>query len=355
MKPVKVLRLSDVALIIVVATVVFAVPTVEAQGSCDYGYTYQTYENLPFIPGTYSCIPSPPYALQCWVKTTACKPANAAEETTCSNCARATAGHPINLANGNTYIAQSDFSLPGLGGGLSLSRTWNSKWPASHAAIITGLFGPNWRFNYEERLFFAPDGYLKYSRSDGSFWSFGYNTATQKTVVIAPADIVATLTTSGNVDTLTFLDGSKRTFNHTSGWLTSIVDRNGNTTTITYDNNNRPIQVTDPALRTVTFSYASPSSLLVTSVVSNAGTFTYDYDGSDRLIKVTRPDATFITFEYDANSLISAVKDSEGKLLEGHTYDAQGRGLTSTRANGVDAVTISYPPNKDGIMVSNPQ
>jgi hypothetical protein len=74
-----------------------------AQSSCDYGYTYQTYESLPFIPGTYNCVPSPPYALLCWVKTSACMPANAAEETTCSSCARATAGHPINLANGNTF------------------------------------------------------------------------------------------------------------------------------------------------------------------------------------------------------------------------------------------------------------
>jgi YD repeat-containing protein len=345
-----------------VLTAVAAVPTLAAQANCDYGYVYQTYESLPFIPGTYNCIPSGVYELLCYVKKT-CPPPNAAEETACAECAKATAAHPINLANGNTFIKQLDFALPGLGGGLSLSRTWNSKWPSSQAAVKTGLFGPNWRFNFEERLFLAQDGYLKYSRADGSFWSFGYNTALGKTVVIAPADVVATLTTSGNTDTLTFLDGSKRTFNHVTStgydhiscWLKSIVDRNGNTTTVTYDNNNRPIQVTDPATRTITFSYATPSSLLVTSVVSNAGTFTYDYDGEGRLTKVTRPDTTFITFEYDGNSLISAVKDSEGKLLEGHTYDAQGRGLTSTRANGVDSVTISYPPNKDGIIVSNPQ
>jgi hypothetical protein len=66
----------------------------EAQSSCDYGYTYQTYESLPFIPGTYNCVPSPPYALLCWVKTSACMPANAAEETTCSSCARAGAHAP---------------------------------------------------------------------------------------------------------------------------------------------------------------------------------------------------------------------------------------------------------------------
>ena len=34
---------------------------------------------------------------------------------------------------------------------------------------------------------------------------------------------------------------------------------------------------------------------------------------------------------------------AEGVSLEAHTYDTQGRGLTSNRANGVDSVTLTYP------------
>jgi hypothetical protein len=30
-------------------------------------------------------------------------------------------------------------------------------------------------------------------------------------------------------------------------------------------------------------------------------------------------------------------------LLEAHAYDSQGCGLSSTRANGVDIVTLNYP------------
>lgn len=44
----------------------------------------------------------------------------------------------------------------------------------------------------------------------------------------------------------------------------------------------------------------------------------------------------------------------DGKLLEGHTYDPQGRGLTSTRANGVDSVTVSYPNDPSGLNIVNP-
>jgi YD repeat-containing protein len=347
---IKVRRTCELGLILLLVCVAGSAQS----ASCDYGYVYQAYSGIPLTPGTYRCDPFAPYTLACYAKTNACTPVSAVQETSCGKCASASAGMPINLTNGNTFITHNDFAIPGLGGGISLSRVWNSKWPDSQAALITGRFGKNWRSTYEERLFFYQDGYLKYSRSDGSYWSFGYDPAAQRTIIIAPADVSATLTNSGSVDTVTFFDGSKRTFDQTSGWLKSIIDRNGNTTTLSYDTNNRLIQVIDPALRTVTFAYASPTSNLVSSVTSNAGTFTYDYDSESRLIKVTHPNNSFVTFEYDAQSLITAVKDSEGKLLEGHTYDSQNRGLSSTRANGVDAITVSYPATPSGIIVSNP-
>jgi len=60
----------------------------------------------------------------------------------------------------------------------------------------------------------------------------------------------------------------------------------------------------------------------------------------------TKPDMTTVSFQYnDPNpTLITAVLDSNGKVLESHTYDSQARGLTSSRAGGVEAVTIKYPP-----------
>ena len=57
---------------------------------------------------------------------------------------------------------------------------------------------------------------------------------------------------------------------------------------------------------------------------------------------VTKPDLTTVSFQYGSNSLISAVLDSSGKVLESHTYDSSGRGLTSSRAGGVEALTVSY-------------
>jgi YD repeat-containing protein len=270
-----------------------------------------------------------------------CPPPQAASETK-PRCPAAVAGKPICLSTGNTYIEQSDVRLPGLSGGLTLSRTWNSQWPSTQSLLQVGMFGPNWRSTYEERVFVGSDNYIKYARGDGSFWSFGSNGGTWS--LAAPQNVTATLASGSSYWTLTFQSGEQRLFNNTSGSLIAIIDRNGNTTQLSYDALNRLVTVTDPASRHLYFSYASPSSYLVTSVTSDVGiSLSYAYDGQNRLSQVTNPDLTTLTFAYDSHSLITAVTDSSGKILESHSYDSNGRGLTSSRALGVEALTLSYP------------
>jgi hypothetical protein len=70
---------------------------------------------------------------------------------------------------------------------------------------------------------------------------------------------------------------------------------------------------------------------------------TYTYDSSSRLTKLSYPDGSALNFtNHPYSSMILSVTDSQGKLLESHTYDAQDRGLTSSRAYGVDSVSLSY-------------
>lgn len=273
-------------------------------------------------------------------------PLDAAGET-CSSCTVATAGSPINLATGNTFIRESDVSLPGLGGGLSLSRTWNSLLSGVQQSYPF-MFGSNWRSNFEERLIFnSGDGFLKYARSDGTVWSFAVASvgSSQNTyMVAAPANDTTTIIVDGSPNwMLTYKNGEKRLFDAGSGALTAIVDRNGNTTRLSYDSSSRLTTVTDAAGRHLYFNYTG-SSLLVSAVTSDVGiALSYAYDGQGRLAQVTRQDNTTVAFAYDGNARITSVTDSNGKILESHTYDALGRGVTSSRANGVDAVTVTYP------------
>lgn len=276
-------------------------------------------------------------------------PPGAAPETclSCNQGKTPQAAHPLDLATGNTYIAQSDLSVPGLGGGLSLSRTWNSLLPARQNSYPF-MFGTGWRSTYEERLIFVSgDGYVKYLRADGSVWSFAPISLGTTSIykAAAPADDTTTTITNGTPSwTLTAKSGEKRLFDATTGALMSIIDRNGNATLLSYDSANRLATVTDAASRHLYFHYPDGSSTLVSSVTSDVGLSTgYGYDSLGRLTQFTKPDNTSISFEYNAQSLITAVKDYDNKILESHTYDAVGRGLTSSRAGGVGSVTVTYP------------
>jgi YD repeat-containing protein len=359
------MRITSKLCILVFAIAVligYSLPSSAQAPSCRVVYHYWFPDWRP--ADLHDCQHGTNYEDICLRNTVKCPSAHAVAET-CPWCQagapKPTGGRPISLANGNTFIDQIDVNMPGLGGGLSLARKWNSAWPTSQALYKnTGIFGPNWRSTYEERIFLDTDDYYyRYARGDGSFWSLGYSDgdgSTTRYAIAAPADVNAfmSLTIVNNqtsLYTITFRDGEKRIFDVTTGNLQQIIDRNGNPTTLTYDGSARLTTVTDPAGRHLYFNYAlAGSPYLVTSVTSDPAAnvtinYTYDTNTPPRLIKVTRPDNTYVTFEYDANSLISAVKDMNGKVLESHTYDSQARGLTSSEANGVNAVTITYPTN----------
>jgi YD repeat-containing protein len=287
------------------------------------------------IPVGATCIYQPPFvfSLPCTIPNIVCSP-----PPECPSCAKAS--HPVDLATGNVDIEERDLSFPGLGGGLTLVRTWNSKWPSTESTFQVGLFGPNWRSTYEERIVLGLDSYIRYSRGNGDFWAFGYNGPTYNPV--APANVAATLTAGSSYWTLTFQNGEQRRFDNTTGHLIAIIDRNGNTTQLSYDSSGRLITVTDPASRYLTFSYGSSGNLVKNVAASVGPSLTYTYDSQGRLSQVTKPDLTTISFTYNSQSLITTVTDSNGKVLESHTYDSSQRGLVSSLANGVQAVTISY-------------
>ncbi len=301
----------------------------------------------PALPGM-TCAWAGAYLSSCWVPNYTCPPA----VTICLKCllGTPTASLPVSLASGNTYITQTDVRIPGLSNGLTLVRTWNSKWPVSLSRYGVGLFGPSWRSNFEEQVILDSDNYWKYLRGDGTIWAFGFwyfgSNGVNTWRTAAPANIAATLTSGSTYWTMTFPNGEQRHFDNTTGSLTAIIDRNGNTTQLSYDSANRLATVTDAASRHLNFSYPNGSSFLISGVTSDVGiSLSYAYDSQNRLSTVTNPDLSTLSFTYNGNSsLITAVKDSNGKIIESHTYDSGGRGLTASQAGGVNAVTFTYQP-----------
>jgi YD repeat-containing protein len=312
---------------------------VRAQSSCTPIIWLWYFPDLRPIGFAYYGPGQGPFSYRIWTNTDTCTPPVKETRSDCPFC-----GHPVSISTGDTFISQRDIRIPGIGGGLSLERRWNSMWPVSQAAMQVGLFGSNWRSTYEERIYTGTDGFLKYSRSDGDFWSFGYNLAAGKFRLVAPANIAATISQGNSYTTLTFQNGEQRRFDNNTGNLIAIVDRNGNTTSLTYDSMGRLVTVTDPSSRHLTFAYTNSNIYLVTGVSSDVGiSSSYAYDSQGRLTQVTEQDLSTLNFTYNAQSLINQVTDSQGKILESHTYDNSGRGLTSSQAGGVQSVTVTYP------------
>ena len=140
-------RILGVLFVLVVLQCVLSSPS--AAQSCVGKLATQIWEWPNPVPsGWFYFAPYPaPFAYLIASWTGSCPP-----PSHCSTCNNGsgnggipTATQPINLTNGNTYVQESDVRLPGLGGGLTLQRTWNSMWPAILSGFQTGMFGPNWR------------------------------------------------------------------------------------------------------------------------------------------------------------------------------------------------------------------
>lgn len=267
----------------------------------------------------------------------------------------AACGEPIDATTGNTYVTAQDLNIPGLGGGIGLSRIWNSLLTLAGPPSVVGMFGDSWRSNYEELIQQPDTSTLRYWRGDGSAWDFTFVAGTGY-VLLKPSDEHASLVydSGAGVVSITFKDGSVRRFDSTHNYsLTSITDRNGNATSLTYDSSARLLQVLAPFGAALSFQYqnaAFPS--LVTSVTSPAGNVNYTYDANQRLTSVAYADASGMTYAYDSNSLLTSVTDSLGHLIEGHTYDTFRRGLTSTRGSGADSINLAYLNGSTALITS---
>jgi YD repeat-containing protein len=341
---------KPVVLIVVTVAILqgLLVPIAEAQAeACQTQVVCSIYSLyygacISLLPlGAHNCTWNGPWSAICDLPTYLCIP------TPCPTCAAGAASKPIDLATGNTYIEESDLRIPGFGGGLALSRTWNSQTPGY------GMFGLGWSSNVEDRIYMGRDYLVKQLRGDGSIWSYGFSSYSPDGtaagyLTAGPRNGGASAQLNSTSFTITLKSGEQKTFDPTSGDLLWAADRNGNKTVFSYDSSNRLVTITDPASRHLYFTYTQISVgamtvNVVTSITSDSGvSVSYQYDTAARLVKVTAPDNTFLTFAYSPSSLITTVLDTSGKILESHTYDALGRGLTASRAGGVDAVTVSY-------------
>ncbi|HEU4714499.1 MAG TPA: RHS repeat-associated core domain-containing protein [Pyrinomonadaceae bacterium] len=244
-------------------------------------------------------------------------------------------GRPVNVTNGNVFVSQTDFQLPGAGPAIDLTRTYNS-----NAAGTTRLFGRGWSTAYDESVTAINSNLLRLNQADGRAVYFTRPTGTSGAFLPLPGDVHGQIVQSGSGFTLTYLDGTVHQFN-TSGKLLSLTDRNGNQTTLAYNLSGKLSSVTDPFGRGLFFLVNLSGR--VTSIADTTSVLAdYTYGANGELLTVTYPDNSQYVFTYDGLFRLTFVKDALNNVLESHTYDSQGRGLTSAAHGGAELYTLNY-------------
>jgi RHS repeat-associated protein len=251
----------------------------------------------------------------------------------CGRC-NETVGGPVKVSTGNMYLQQNDYHLPGVGHAISLSRTYNSNSQA------VGLFGRGWSTQYDEAIASYDASLLSFTQGDGRAIYFSRPVTSSGAFSDLIGDYHARVTQDSGGGVLTLNGGDTKRFN-SAGKLVSLADRNGNTTKLVYDGNGVLTSVTDPFGRVLTINTNAYGQ--ATSISDSIGVIaTYAYGSSNELLSVTYADNSSFNFTYDGSLRLTTVTDALGNILEAHSYDAQGRAITSERQGGIDHFSLDY-------------
>ncbi len=248
-------------------------------------------------------------------------------------------GQPVNVTNGNMYLQQTDYRLPGIGDGLEITRSYNS------SNQTAGLFGFGWSSILDQSVVTYGTNLLRLNLADGRAVYLTRSSMSAPFLPAHPLNFYGQVVKNvDNTYTLTFMDGRVHQFN-ANGRLVSFADRNGNTTTLTLNGSGNPTTITDPSGRTITITYDSYTK--IATISDSTGTIaTYVHAFWNRLTSVTYADGSKYVFTdvFSGNNVyLTTVKDALNNVLESHAYDAQGRATTSEIAgNGTELYTLNY-------------
>jgi RHS repeat-associated protein len=235
-----------------------------------------------------------------------------------------TINDPVNPATGNLLSTEEDFTVPSRGMPISFIRYNNTQ------SNYDGFFGYGWTFAYDEKVIENPDESLTYMKGNGTRHNY---TKTPDSSYNNPSGVYASITKIASGYTLTEKHGIEHFFD-TSGKLTSIVDRNGNTIAFAYTGNNL-VQITDTVGRTYDLIYNADNRIeSVTINVPAPGPYiwTYTYEGND-LISVTGPNGYSRTYTYYPDHNIATLTNQKSGTYT-YNYYSNDRVHTNLLPNG---------------------
>lgn len=237
---------------------------------------------------------------------------------------------PVNTASGDFKHVHTDLAIPGRGVPLEFTRYYHS---GSGAARSLGY---GWTHSY--------DMYLEFTGADVTvFYPQGHATrfVFSDGVYVTRPGVYDTLVKNPD-DTYTLTTVNQIPYNFSSsGVLTSIVDRNNNTTTLTYTSG-LLTSATDPGGRSLTFTY-DPSNRIETVTdplpAPDTRTVEFAYDANGDLEQVTDVKGGITTYAY-SNHRMTSLTDANAHVAVQNTYDSGDQ--VAEQQNAVGGITCIY-------------
>ncbi len=268
----------------------------------------------------------------------------------------------VNIGTGDLQVSMTDLAVPMVGGGLSLTRTYNSMEAALGARVdYSGQFGYLWSSNQtpDVRLVPTPDpGTVMIVSPTGGAAIFVGTAGASSTAYTTPPGLDSTLARNATDGTYTLtVHASQEVLRFgADGQLLSDTDANGNALTFTYADGRREASIVGTAGsspgNTISFVYGGPagqiSSVSQTAADVATRTVSYTYNPSnDAINQVTDPSGRVTTFQYDANNNLSKITVKANSTAPDYQVTTFGYD-SSHRVTSVDRA-ISNPTQADAV------
>jgi RHS repeat-associated protein len=242
---------------------------------------------------------------------------------------------PVSTGNGNYYYQHTDLAIPGRGLPLVFQRTYNA------LDNYAGPLGSSWTHCLNIILSQTAAGVATIRWGDGHGENF---TLTEGVYVPQPGVFSALVANADGTFVLTQKNQTRYLFSAT-GTLTNIVDKNGNTISLTYSGGNLT-QITDTVGRNLTLSYDG-SNRIIQANDPIGRTVSFSYSAANDLAQVTDPASGVTQYAYDGSHHVTSITLPNGQTLLQNTYDAAGRVITQTNGRGF-TTTFAYNTPSSG-------
>ena len=262
------------------------------------------------------------------------------------------AGEPVDLGSGLMLVDRTDLVLPGRLPAF-LRRTYNPQDPFGRIAGFELATGSGWTLSIDVVLLQESPSLRRLVLPGNARFAFTLQPdgAFRNTTFPDFAGAVLSPQPDGG-HALRFKDGT--TWRFATGYiprvgqpipifglslLTAQSDRNGNLLTITRDHFGAPTRVTEPGGRSLTLTVSLVDTavarlLTVTDPLGRVVRYGYTPTAPFRLDTVIDPVGGLTRYAYNASGGIVSITDPRGITFLTNEYDAQGRVVRQTQADG---------------------